>query len=212
MLMVTTTVRMVNGIHSNTTSARPARKAIRLYHTNIGHRHALITLGFEFVVSTTGLEQRLVDTTTASNNTDRGAGSTRYGLLGTARQSDSRLSIVWRVANYSCVVTGCASKCTTIANLLFNIADNGTFGALADGENISNIQSSFLSAVDKGPSVKTFSSNKSLFLELVTVGITEDNTGKGCTARVGKSQGRIMLGNATNRPASWIISFTTPRM
>merc|ERR1711936_808205 len=51
--MVTTSVRMLYWVHSNTTHLRPA-----------------VTLGFVLVVGSACLEQRFVNTVTSSNNTD----------------------------------------------------------------------------------------------------------------------------------------------
>merc|ERR1719365_97974 len=53
MLMVTTTMGMLNGIHSNTTNLRPA-----------------VSLSLIFVVSTSSLQHRLVNSSTTSNNTN----------------------------------------------------------------------------------------------------------------------------------------------
>jgi len=53
MLMVTTTVRMVHGVHSHTTSTGP-----------------VVTLSLVFVVRTASLEQGLVDTTTTGDDSD----------------------------------------------------------------------------------------------------------------------------------------------
>ena len=54
MLVVTTTVGMVDGVHRHTTSTRPA-----------------VALSLELVERTAGLEQRLVDTATAGDDADR---------------------------------------------------------------------------------------------------------------------------------------------
>jgi hypothetical protein len=52
-LVVTTTVRVIDGVHGNTTSLGPA-----------------VTLDLVLVVGVTGLEERLVNATTTGNNTD----------------------------------------------------------------------------------------------------------------------------------------------
>ena len=56
MLMVTTTVGMLNGVHGNTSNLGPA-----------------VTLHFVFVVCPTGLQHGLVNTTTSGDNSDHGA-------------------------------------------------------------------------------------------------------------------------------------------
>lgn len=56
-LMVTSSVRMVDGVHGHTTNSWPA-----------------VSLSFIFVESTAGFKDRLLDTASSSNNTD---GTTR---------------------------------------------------------------------------------------------------------------------------------------
>src|ERR1700722_5852916 len=82
MLMVTSTVRMVNWVHSDTTSARPAGRVLfdKEKEGKI-ERDVLVPLSFVFVICTTGLEQRLVDTTTAGYDTNSGACTSRDSFL-----------------------------------------------------------------------------------------------------------------------------------
>ena len=76
------------------------------------------------------------------------------------------------------VGSGRPGERTTVTDLLLDAANNRPFGELAHGENISNVESSLLAAVDEGASMKTFGCNEGLFAELVTVRIAEDHTGK----------------------------------
>lgn len=82
MLMVATTVRMVHRIHSNTTSTRP-----------------VVTLSLVLMVSTTSLEQRLINTTTTSNNSNRGTRASADCLLSTTGKADTCLVVISRVAD-----------------------------------------------------------------------------------------------------------------
>jgi len=163
-LMVTTTMRMINRVHSNTTSAGP-----------------VVTLGLELVECTTGLEEGLVDPSTTGNDANGSTGTARDGLLGTRRKTNAGLVVIGRVSNDGGVVAGSAGKSTTVADLLLNVADDGTFRALAHGEDVSDGESSLLSAIDEGTGVKALSGNESLLAELVAVGIPENNTGEGGT-------------------------------
>ena len=79
------------------------------------------------------------------------------------------------------VVARGSGESTTVTSLLFDVADNGTFGALRDGENVSDVQGGLLSTVDEGTSVETLGSNEGLLAELVAVGVPEDDTGKRST-------------------------------
>jgi hypothetical protein len=80
--------------------------------------------------STTSLQHRLIDPSTASDDPNSSASRPRDGLLGTGGEPDSCLVIIWGVTNDGSIVAGSAGKSTTIADLLFNVANDGTFGAL----------------------------------------------------------------------------------
>ena len=74
-LVVTTTVGVLDGVHRHTTHTWPR-----------------VTLGLVLVVCRTGLEQRLVDTTTASGNADARTGHRGDDLLCAGREADARLA------------------------------------------------------------------------------------------------------------------------
>jgi len=168
MLVVTTTVGMVHGVHSHTTSAGP-----------------VVTLSLEFMVCTAGLEQRLVDTSTTSHDSDRRTRRSRDGLLRTAGQPDTGLVLLGRVSDDGGIVTRRACEGTTVANFLLDVADDGTLGAHRDGEDVADGQCGFLAGIDEGTGMETFSRDEGFFPELVAVGVTEDNASKGSTtARV----------------------------
>jgi hypothetical protein len=150
--MVTTTVRMVDGVHSNTTSLGPR-----------------VTLDLVLVVSTTGLQEGLVDTTTTSNDTNSSTGSGGDDLLGTRGETETGLTI-FTVTNDSSIVTGGTGQSTTITNLFFDVAHNGTFGDGGQGQDITNVQGSLLTAVEELTSVHTFGGNESFSAELVPKG------------------------------------------
>lgn len=168
MLVVTTTMRMVHGVHSNTTSTGP-----------------VVTLGLVFVVCPASFEERLVDTSTTGDDANSCTSTPRDSLLRTTRQPYAGLVLIRLVSDNGCVVSGCTRESTTIADLLLNVADNGTFRALSDRENVPNSQSGLFAAVDKGASVEAFGRDEGLFLEFVAVGVTENDSGEGSTtARV----------------------------
>jgi len=167
-LMVTTTVGVVNWVHGNTTSTGP-----------------VVSLGLEFIVSSASLEQGLVNPSTTSDDTDGCAGTTRDGLFRTGWETDAGLVVFGRVSDDCSVGSGRPGERTTIADLLLNAANDRSFGELAHGENISNIESSLLATIDEGPGMKTFSGNEGFSAEFVTVWIAEDDTSKrSATARV----------------------------
>lgn len=163
-LVVTTTVGMVNGVHGNTTSTRPA-----------------VALSLELVVRPASLKQWLVDSATTRNNAHRCTCAPRNCLLRTRRESYPGLVVLWRVADDSSIVTGCASKGTTVAELLLHVAHDGTFRTLVDGKNVSDCQGGFFAAVDESTGVEALGSDEGLSAQLVAVGITENDASKGCT-------------------------------
>lgn len=123
-LMITTTMGMVDGIHGNTTSDGPA-----------------VTLSLVLVVGTTSLQEGLVHTTTTGNDTD---GSTAVGgddLLRARGELDTGGTIIDVVTNDGGVVTGGTGKSTAITSLLLNVAHNGTLRHGLKGEDVTNSQS-----------------------------------------------------------------------
>jgi hypothetical protein len=134
------------------------------------------------VVSPAGLEQGFIDPSTTSDDADGGTGPIRDGLFGTRRETDTGLAVFGRVSNDGSVGSGGSGERTTVTNLLLDAADNRSFGELAHRENVSNVEDSLLATVDEGASVKSLGSDEGLFAELVTVWITEDDTGKRGTA------------------------------
>jgi len=163
-LVVTTTVRVVNRVHGNTTSAGP-----------------VVTLSLELVERTTGLKQGLVDTTTTGDNADRGTRAAHHSLLRARRKTDAGLALLGRVANDGRVVAGGTGERTTVTDLLLNVADDGTFRALREGENVADGESGLLASVDERASVEALSGDESLRTELVAVRVTEDDAGEGGT-------------------------------
>ena len=157
-LVVTTTVWVVDGVHGNTTSTRPA-----------------VTLDTVLVVGTAGLQQWLVNTTATSNNTDSSTSRAWHRLLHTRRQADTRRGTIGIVTNDGRVVTRCAGKRTTVTNLLLDVADNRTLRQRAERQDVTDAQQGLLTAVHKLTRVHTLGSNERLSLVLVVVRVTERN-------------------------------------
>lgn len=130
------------------------------------------------MVSPTRLEQGLINPPTAGDNSNSGTGTTRDGLFCTGRKTNTGLVVFGRVSDDGGVGSGCPGERTTVANLLLDAANDRSFGELAHRENISHVEGCLLATVDEGTGVKTLSSYEGLLAELVTVWITEDNTGK----------------------------------
>jgi hypothetical protein len=168
MLMVTTTVRMLNGVHGNTSNAWPA-----------------VSLGSIFVFCATSLKERLVNTSTTSDETNHSTACGGHGLLGSRWKFETSLSGIGVVGDDCAVVTGATSNVTTASWLLLKVANVGTLGHLTNGKDVTNSQGGLLTAVDELTSVHTLAGNKGLLAKLVTVRVTEDYAGKwGTTSRI----------------------------
>ena len=145
MLVITTTMRMVNRVHSHTTSTGPA-----------------VAFGLVFVECTASLEQRFVCASSSSNNADGSTGATRDGLLCARRKLDTSFVVVWGMTDDGGIVSGRAGECTAVTRTLLDVADNGTFRELGDREGVSNCECSLLAAVNKGAGVEALRCDKGL--------------------------------------------------
>ena len=176
--------------------------------------YVLVTLGLELVERTTGLQQWLVDTSTASNDTDGCTAAAGDGLLRARWETNAGLVLIGGVADDGGVVAGCPRERTAVTDLLLNVADDGTLGALSDGKDVADSEDGLLAAVDEGTGVEALSRNEGLFAELVAVGVAKDDAGEGSTTvtySISDPRRHRIIGH-THRPASWMISFTIPRM
>ena len=164
MLVVTTTVRMVNRVHSNTTSTGP-----------------VVALGLVFAVRTAGLQEGLVNPSTTRNDTDGRTCAAADGLLRTRGETNASLVVLSRVADNSCVVPARPRKRTAVADLLLDVANDGTLRALGDGEDVADGQRGLLAAVDEGTGVHALGGDEGLLAELVPVWVAEDDAGERST-------------------------------
>jgi len=121
MLMVTTTVRMVDGIHGNTTSLGPR-----------------VALDSELVLRPRRLEERLVWSSTTCNDTNHATDAALENLLCTAGKLNTGLAFIWVMADDGDVVAAGASKSATIANLLLDVGDNSTLRDGSERKDVAN--------------------------------------------------------------------------
>jgi len=164
MLVVTTTVRMVDGVHGNTTGLGPA-----------------VALDSELVLGARSLQERFVGAATTSDDTNHTARAGGDNLLGTRGELDAGLALIRVVADNGDVVAGGAAKGTTVADLLLNVGNDGTFGHLTDGEDVADSKGSALADVDELASVHAFVGDEGLGHLLEPVGVAEDDLGEGST-------------------------------
>lgn len=79
------------------------------------------------------------------------------------------------------IVSRGSCKGTTVADLFLDVAYDRTFGALADGEDVTDSEGGLFTTVDKGTGVETLSGNECLCAKFVAVGVAEDDAGEGST-------------------------------
>merc|ERR1719205_234 len=121
MLMVTTTVGMLDGVHGHTTDLGPA-----------------VPLDLVLVVGAAGLQDGLVDTAATGHDSDGGAVGRGDDLLGAGGELDPGPLGVGVVGDHDGVVAGGAGDTAAVAGLLLKVGDDGTLGHLSDGHDISD--------------------------------------------------------------------------
>ena len=161
-LMVTTTVRVIDRVHTDTADLGP-----------------LVALHSVLVVAATSLQHGLIHTTTTSDKTDHGTATTHHtahthlpalnSLLDTGRKTDVSHALVIRVTDHSGVIARAASEGTTIAHLVLHVADHSTFGHFAERNDVTDGNLGLLTAVHGLTSVHAFGSNEELLIELVVI-------------------------------------------
>lgn len=73
------------------------------------------------------------------------------------------------------IVARSASKLAAVTGLLFQVADNGTFGHGTNGQHIANLQVSFASGVNKLAGVHALDGDEELLAQFVLVRVAEDD-------------------------------------
>ena len=159
-LLVTTTVRMLNGVHGYTSNGRPG-----------------VALDAELVPSTASLQHRLVGTPPTGNNANHGTALVNKGLLGPGRKADSGHSAVGVLGHDDSVVSGSTDHLSAVTSGLLDVADASSLGDLRQRKNVSNGDLGLLSLKDELSSIHTLRGSHQNILPLVSVGILELHLG-----------------------------------
>ncbi|KAL8159875.1 hypothetical protein V2J09_001412 [Rumex salicifolius] len=165
MLVVTTTMRMLNWIHSHTTNLRPA-----------------VTLHPKLV-------KWLLGTSSTGNLTNHGTAPTWDNLLGPRWELDPVIQAqpvnlkkspincftieLKIVADYDSVISRSPSKDTTVTNMMLDIANNSSFRDRSQRQDISDHKIRLLTTVDELSGVHSLGGDEELLLVLVAEGMTE---------------------------------------
>jgi len=166
--MVTTTMGMLDGVHGNTSNSGPVS-----------------LLGVRLEVRVVGLEEGLVGSLAASDDTNHTSARALDGLTDTGRHSNTGLLAVLGVTDDDARVAGGAGDAATVTKLGLDVGDDGTFGHGVDGEDIADGEGGLGSGVDELSGVHAFNSDEILSTLLVFVLVSENNFGeRGATAGV----------------------------
>jgi hypothetical protein len=157
-LLVTTSVWMLDWVHSHTSNNRP-------------HFPSSLVL----VELLSGLENWLFNNTSRSNQSDHGSALSINGLSGTRWELYSGLAAVFSVTDDSGTDTAGSGIASSVSRVQFNVANCSTFRDLADRKDISDCQMGFGTGVDVLSSVHTFSSKEIFSVVFVSVWISEFN-------------------------------------
>ena len=141
MLVITSSVGMVNWVHSNTSNL-----------------WEILSLSFMSPILNTGLEDWLFISTTSSNNTDHSSRLTINGLSDTRWQLDSSLKAIFGVSDNGNKRTRSSGEFTIVSFSEFDIRNKSTFRNITDWKNVTNLKGSFFSAEDSLSAEHTFNS------------------------------------------------------
>lgn len=164
-LMVTTTVRVLDGVLGNTTDLGPA-----------------VALDAEAVVGVTGLEDGLLNAATAGDEADAGAARGGDGLLLARGELEAGLAGLLVVGDDDAVVAGRLGEGAAVANLGFDVADDATFGDGAELEDVADGEGGLGAAHDGLAGEHALSSDEEFLDALELVGVAELDLSEGGAA------------------------------
>merc|ERR1719209_31024 len=159
--MVTTTVRMLDGVHGHTTNLRPR-----------------VPLSLVLEVGSAGLQQRLIDSSSTGDDADHRAVAGRNRLLRSRRQFHFRPSHIRVVGDDGGVVARSSGQFAAISQLLLQLADDGSLWHGADGHHVADGQRRLLAAVDELARVHALHGDERLLALLKFVRISELDDGQ----------------------------------
>ena len=168
MLVVTSSVWMVNGVHGYSSYNRPH-----------------FSLGLELPVLGSCLQKRLFISSSSGNNSDHGSCFGVNGLSDTRGQFDSCLLAIFTLSNNSGVSARCSGELTFISISILDIADKSSFRDFSHWQYISDIQRCLASAVDVLSGVHSLTSQIIDCFGLITILVSKLDFGeRSSSARV----------------------------
>ena len=162
MLVVSSSVGMLDGVHGNSTDAGP-----------------LVPLHAVLVEGGSSLEEGLVGTSSSGDNADLAPGVRRDRLLSSGREAKTGSSLVLVVGDDDGVVSGALGELSAVSPLGLNVADDGSLRNSVKRKDISDDKGGLLSSVDELSGVHALSGDEELVVLSVLVGVVELDLGEG---------------------------------
>mmetsp|Transcript_41863 Transcript_41863/g.75693 ORF Transcript_41863/g.75693 Transcript_41863/m.75693 type:complete len:235 (+) Transcript_41863:187-891(+) len=158
MLVISSSVRVLNWILGATTDLRPA-----------------VPLDLVLVEVVASLQHRLFHAAAASDNANDGAAGRRDGLASSRGQADSSLATVIGMANHHAGGSRGTRNAATVGRLLFAHGDHCALRHLGQRQHVADGQLRLGATVHELPSVRALDGHPELLLQLEAVRIMEHN-------------------------------------
>jgi len=165
MLMVTTTVRMLDRVHGDTSDSGP-----------------MVSLRLLSVPAVDSLQHRFVASLTSSTDADHGSARSLDGFSLARRQLDSSDLTLIGVTNDNGRGTRSPGETSPVTHLGFTVGDDSSFGHQVDWKDVANREGSLGTAVNELSGIHSFDGNEVLISRFVAISIAESNLGKRCTS------------------------------
>jgi len=160
-LVVTTTVGMLDGVHGDTSDTGP-----------------VVALGLLAVPRVDSLEERLVASLATGADADHGSAGALDGLPLTGGELDTGDPALVGVADDNGGGAGRTGETSAVTHLGLDVGDDRTLGHEVDGKNVADGEGGFAAAVNELSGVHSFNGDEVLDSLLVAIGVPEGNLGE----------------------------------
>jgi len=156
MLVVTTTMGMLDWVHGHTADLRPA-----------------VPLDAELVVSIAGLQERLLSSATTSNLSNHSTAATWNNLLSTRGKLDPGGAVIGVVTYDNRVVPRRPREHAAIPSMMLHVADHRSLGDGPQREDVADHEVGLAAAVDELARVHALGGDEELLLVFVPERVAE---------------------------------------
>ena len=160
-LVVTTSVRVLNGVHRDTSNVGP-----------------VLSLRLGLVVAVSSLQHGLVDSSTSSNDSNHSSALGVKSLSLSGRKSDSSSGSVLGVADDDGSGSRSSGELSSVSEVSLEVAHDGSFGESVERKDVSYAEISFGSSIDELAGVHALNGDEVLSSSLVSERVSEADDGK----------------------------------